>query len=326
MEKPSYAQNDQEQEDENKERHLATELRNLILNQNIEFATDEVKKPYAKIKIADHYEIHAINSQSFKDIMIELAEKKFDRVTSKATLESALESISAKAIRSKNFKAISIRVKYLPNEQKIYLDLCNEAWEVVEISKNGWQKLSDSPIWFKRTDDMDELPQPKYGTQNKENLNRLKKYINYSTDKNFDLYVSWLLSNLLTDTSVPILILQGSAGVGKSFTSELLLTVLGPVRTLKSISRVKPKIEDIVLDTSKNRILVYDNLSAGTINAELSDLFAPIATISAPSKRALYTDDGQVIVKLGRNLLFNGIDDLVKRQDLLSRSIVVELQ
>ncbi|MQW23952.1 MULTISPECIES: hypothetical protein [unclassified Lactococcus] len=315
-----------EQEDEKKERHLATELRDLILNQKIEFAIDEVKKPYAKIKIADHYEIHAINSQSFKDIMIELAEKKFERVISKATLESALESISAKARRSKNFKPISIRVKYLPQEQKIYLDLCNDAWEIVEISKDGWQVLSDSPIWFKRTDDMDELPQPKYDTQNKENLNRLKKYINYSTDNNFDLYVSWLLSNLLTDTSVPILILQGSAGVGKSFTSELLRTIIDPVRTLKSISRVKPKMEEIVLDTSKNRILVYDNLSAGTITAELSDLFATIATNSATSKRALYTDDGQVIVKLGRSLLFNGIDDLVKRQDLLSRSIVVELE
>ncbi len=137
--------------------------------------------------------------------------------------------------------------------KKIYLDLCNEAWQVVEISRKGWQIIDNSPIWFKRTDDMDELPMPKFDSRNKLNVERLKKYINYSNDDNFDLYVSWLLSNLMTDTSVPILILQGTAGVGKSFTSELLRTVLDPVRTLKSISRVKPKIEDIVLDTSKKQ-------------------------------------------------------------------------
>jgi hypothetical protein len=315
----------EEEEDDKKERHFATELRDLILRQDIEFAIDEVKKPFAKLKIGGHYEVHAVTSQSFKDIVIELAENEFERVIAKYALESAIESISAKARRSKNFKSISIRAKYLPNDGKIYLDLCNEAWQVVEISRKGWQIIDNSPIWFKRTDDMDELPMPKFDSRNKLNVERLKKYINYSNDDNFDLYVSWLLSNLMTDTSVPILILQGTAGVGKSFTSELLRTVLDPVRTLKSISRVKPKIEDIVLDTSKNRILVYDNLSAGTITAEISDLFATIATNSATSKRALYTDDGQIIVKLGRSLLFNGIDDLVKRQDLLSRSLVIEL-
>lgn len=314
------------EEEEKKERHFATELRDLILRQDIEFAIDEVKKPFAKMRIGDHYEVHAVNSQSFKDIMIELAENEFEKVIAKSTLESALESISAKARRSKNFQPIAIRVKYLHTQNKIYLDLCNDAWQVVEISRHGWQILDNSPVWFKRTDDMDELPLPKFDSRNKFNVERLKKYINYSSDDNFDLFISWLLSNLMTDTSVPILILQGTAGVGKSFTSELLRTVLDPARTQKSISRVKPKIEDIVLDTSKNRILVYDNLSAGTITAELSDLFATIATNSATSKRALYTDDGQVIVKLGRSLLFNGIDDLVKRQDLLSRSIVVELE
>ena len=205
---------------------------------------------------------------------------------------------------SKNFKSISIRAKYLPNDGKIYLDLCNEAWQVVEISRKGWQIIDNSPIWFKRTDDMDELPMPKFDSRNKLNVERLKKYINYSNDDNFDLYVSWLLSNLMTDTSVPILILQGTAGVGKSFTSELLRTVLDPVRTLKSISRVKPKIEDIVLDTSKNRILVYDNLSAGTITAESPICLPQLLLIQRTSKRALYTDDGQIIVKLGRKSTF----------------------
>ncbi|MDT2904095.1 hypothetical protein, partial [Lactococcus lactis] len=139
------------EEEEKKERHFATELRDLILRQDIEFAIDEVKKPFAKLKIGGHYEVHAVTSQSFKDIVIELAENEFERVIAKYALESAIESISAKARRSKNFKSISIRAKYLPNDGKIYLDLCNEAWQVVEISRKGWQIIDNSPIWFKRT-------------------------------------------------------------------------------------------------------------------------------------------------------------------------------
>ena len=204
--------------------------------------------------------------------------------------------------------------------------MCNDKWQVVEISRDGWQILDNSPIWFMRYADMDELPAPKHTRNNYKTICKLKNYVNYTTEENFDLYVSWLLSNLLTDISVPILILQGTAGVGKSFTSEMLRTVLDPAKKLKIISRTKPKISDVVIDAFRTRVLVYDNFSAGSITAEISDLFATIATNAATQTRNLYSNNDVWVVNLGRSLLFNGIDDLVKRQDLLSRSLVISLE
>ncbi|HDR6755641.1 TPA: hypothetical protein QCV70_002485 [Bacillus cereus] len=314
------------EEENKKESSRATKLRDLILRQNIEFAVDEAKEAYARIEIHGHYEVYNVKSQSFKDIVIELAEAEFNSVIAKNALESALDSIGAKARRSKNEKNIAVRVKYLAEKRKIYLDLCNDKWQVIEIDSKGWRILDNSPIWFKRTNDLDKLPTPINSNDNYTAISKLKKYINYTNDDNFDMYVAWLLSNLLTDVSVPILILEGTAGVGKSFTSEILRSIIDPAKQLKTISRVKPKPEDIVLDVSKSRVLVYDNFSAGTITAELSDLFATIATNATAPKRALYTDDEIIVVRLGRSLLFNGIDDLVKREDLLSRSIVINLE
>lgn len=312
--------------EEKKESNQATKLRDLILSQEIEFAIDEAKEAYARIKINGHYEIYRVKSQSFKDIVIEIAEAEFNKVIAKSSLESALESIGARARRSKEKKVIAVRVKYLANERKIYLDLCNDKWQVVEIDGNGWRILDDSPIWFKRTDDLDELPKPiKTNEDNYKTISKLKNYLNYSSAENFDIYVSWLLSNLLTDLPVPILILQGNKGAGKTFTSQILRTIIDPAKQLKSISRTRPKPDDIILDVSKNRVLAYDNFSAGSITAEISDLFATISTNASHSKRALYTDDVPIIVRLGRSLMFNGIDDLVKREDLLDRSLIVNL-
>lgn len=313
--------------EEKKESNKATKLRDLILSQEIEFAIDEANEAYARIKINGHYEIYRVKSQSFKDVVMEIAEAEFNSVIAKNALESALESIGAKARRSRNKKVIAVRVKYLANERKIYLDLCNDKWQVVEIDGNGWRILDDSPIWFKRTDDLDELPKPiKTNEDNYKTISKLKNYLNYSNDDNFDIYVSWLLSNLLTDLPVPILILQGNKNVGKTFTSTILRTVIDPSKKMKVISRSKPKRAEIILDASKCRVLVYDNFSAGTITNEISDLFATIATNASTQDRKLYTDDDVNAIQLGRSLMFNGIDDLVKREDLLDRSLVINLE
>ena len=37
-------------------------------------------------------------------------------------------------------------------DEKIYIDLCNKNWEVVEIDCKGWQVISNPPIRFRRNE------------------------------------------------------------------------------------------------------------------------------------------------------------------------------
>jgi hypothetical protein len=46
------------------------------------------------------------------------------------------------------------------HEGKIYLNLANEQWQVVEIGPNGWRVVSESPVKFRRAKGMLPIPTP----------------------------------------------------------------------------------------------------------------------------------------------------------------------
>jgi hypothetical protein len=70
-------------------------------------------------------------------------------------------------------------------------------------------------------------------------------------------------------------------------------------------------------------VLAFDNLSF--IPDWLSDDLAALATGSGFATRELHTDTSEVIFQAARPIIVNGIDDVVRRHDLLSRSFVLDL-
>ena len=46
-------------------------------------------------------------------------------------------------------------------EDQIYLDLVDNQWRCVEITKHGWKVLESSPITFYRNSNLKPLPEPK---------------------------------------------------------------------------------------------------------------------------------------------------------------------
>ncbi|MFK4896685.1 hypothetical protein ACI1TH_07155 [Lactococcus petauri] len=304
---------------------FATKVRNFIEKQDIEFAVDKAKKPFARVKINEHFEIFSVESQPFKDYLLEILENNFKTVIPVTTLDTALSSISSKARRSNTTKVVAVRVYFDTGVNKIYLDLCNNNWETIEIDSSGWRVCNDCPIWFQRFDDMDKIPKPCTVSNTVESLHKLKKFINYTTEDNFDLIVCWLLSNLLSDIGTPLLVLQGSQGVGKSLSSEFLRSIFDPAKQLKSTALAK-KSADIIIQVSQSRVTVYDNLSSKALTPEISDLLCCIATNSASARRSLYTNSDLTIFKLGASLILNGIDELATRADLLDRSIIINLE
>ena len=43
----------------------------------------------------------------------------------------------------------------------IYIDLCNEKWEAVEITSEGWRIVQNPPVRFRRSRGMQPLPIPR---------------------------------------------------------------------------------------------------------------------------------------------------------------------
>lgn len=200
----------------------------------------------------------------------------------------------------------------------IYLDLCNEAFEVVEIDKEGWRVVQDSPVMFRRGRYARPLPRPKQNGS----LESLRSLVNFATQDDYILTIAWLVAAMNPSGPFPILALSSEHGSGKSTLTTILQRLLDPQTT----ERLAPlKDADALFSSASGRWIVpLDN--CGRINAEMSDHFCRLATGGGYEKRALYTDNDSYSVSVTRPLVLNGIALSLGRMDLLDRAFCVNLR
>lgn len=296
----------------------AAQIKEMVLKENIELCHTKDDVAYARIFKDGHYETLKMSSEKFRIWVMMLYENKPSKVAGKNTLSEAINSLSGYAISKGKEIELHLRVANMNN--CIYVDLCNDNWEVVEISKNGVKVLQESPVYFRRLPDMAQLPTPII--DGKPHIQDLKKYLNYRDEDQFNLLVSWILGMYLSDVPKPILNLQGEAGTGKSFNSRMLRKLVDPALQ-KEIIKKELSDKEITHDAKSQYLLSYDNLSG--LNGRISDIFCVLSTGGATTTRALYTNDEEVVTSLMRAVILNGIDSMAKRQDLLSRSIIINL-
>ena len=285
-----------------------------IATKHCDFFHDSQGEAFAKIPVSNHTEIWNINSIGFKDWIAHQLWSQYRDGLSKTSCESALITLRGIAIYECLSEEVYLRVAQLGG--KIYVDMCNDDWQVLRVTKSGWSLINKSPVAFVRAKNMRALKIP---SQNGD-INPLKKHINVK-GKDFVLVVGWLLMSLQAGTGAyPMLVLRGSAGCGKTTTSRMLRELVDPnVATLLS----KPKTEDLRVIGANNHVLAFDNLSG--ISANQSDALCKISTGDNQTVRKLYTTNEEFTISLKKPILLNGIDEIAKRSDMASRSIKIEL-
>ena len=119
----------------------------------------------------------------------------------------------------------------------------------------------------------------------------------------------------------PILLVHGEQGSAKSTTARILRELIdpsaAPLRTLPRSER------DLMISAKNAWIIAFDNLSG--VKPWLSDALCRLSTGGGFSTRGLHTDSDEVIFDAERPMLMNGIDNIANRQDLASRSLVINL-
>jgi putative DNA primase/helicase len=203
----------------------------------------------------------------------------------------------------------------------IWLDLGNDAREVVKVTSDEWSIVRDCPVYFERPAAMKALPRPVSGG-NLETL--LTKFLNVSSGADYadrKLLVAWLLSTLQPDGAYPILRMSGVEGSSKSCTAKLLRSCIDPNDA--PLQKFPSSQDDLLLTLTKSHIGSFDNLSH--MDQDRSDLLCTIATGNALPKRKLYSDEDLVILKVRKPLILNGIPNIATQVDLIDRSIAIEL-
>jgi hypothetical protein len=146
---------------------------------------------YADVMVHGHRETMLVGGSSFKRWLYRRYYDVEKSAPNSEAVRSAIETIKAKATFDHTEREVHLRVA--GHGDKIYLDLCDNNWRVVEIDAGGWRLLNASaPVRVRRTSGMLPLPIPvKDGS-----IEPLRSFINVGIENDFRLVVAWLLAAL----------------------------------------------------------------------------------------------------------------------------------
>jgi Domain of unknown function (DUF3854) len=269
---------------------------------------------YATVKCGEHFETWPLKARGFRDWLMRRYYEAEGSAPSTQAVQDALDVLRGKA----RFDGATheVHTRLAEHEGAIYLDLCDELWRVVGVSRDGWQVVDCSPVKFRRSKGMLALPEPKRGGE----INHLRDYVNVGID-DWPLIISWLVAAYRPGKPFPVLALHGEQGSAKSTTARVLRALIDPN---KADLRSEPREErDLMIAAKNGWLIALDNLSR--VQTWLSDALCRLATGGGFATRELYANDEEVLFDAKRPILLNGIEELATRSDLLERAIVLNL-
>lgn len=270
---------------------------------------------YADVLVNDHRETWPIKSKGFRRWLARRYYEETESAPNSEAMSSALNVIEALAQYDGPTREVYMRVTQVGG--KIYLDLADDDWQVIEIDSNDWRVANDPPVRFRRRPGMLALPMPVRGGK----VYDLRPYVNVSTDLDFCLVISFLLSALRGRGPYPMLALLGEAGVAKSTLLRIVKALVDPNKAdLRSPPREN---RDLFIAANNSYVIAFDNLSA--LPDWLSDTLCRLATGGGFATRELYTDEEEKLFDAMRPVSLNAIENVVVRGDLADRSIFLML-
>lgn len=272
---------------------------------------------WAQVEMGGHKEVYKLRSDSFKQWLKRIYYQKFAGIPSQQSTEGAMHVLEAEA--QFNGDAETVYVRYAYANGSIYIDLCDADWRCVKVTPDGWAIQEVPDVMFRRVSKSLPLPAPTSGGS----MEDLRPFLNSKIgDNEFTLIKAFLLGCLQPTGSFVHLDLEGEKGAGKSTTTKVLRMLIDPcVGLLLPLPRSE---QDLIIAANSSRVLSYDNLSG--LSRDMSDAFCRMSTGGGFQTRKFYTNDDEVIIETKKPVIFNGIDSIATKPDLLDRCIVINLQ
>lgn len=274
---------------------------------------DEGGDAYAEITGIKGKRVLAVSASEYRDLLGHEYFRTTGKAASRGALAEAVNTLAAIAKYDGSPEPVFLRVA--ATQDSIVIDLGDETYCAIEVTRQGWRVVNASPVHFRRSGKPLSLPFPR-----DPGISPLWQLLNI-VEQDRPLVLAWLLSALRPQGPHPVLLLVGEQGCAKSTAARILKLLTDPSAALL---RAPPKDErDLLVAARSSWVVALDNLSG--IGAPLSDALCRVVTGGALSSRKLYSDFDEVLVELRRPIILNGIDELASRPDLAQRCIQIEL-
>lgn len=288
----------------------------MSIAKEVSLLHDARGRPFASMQVDGHREVWPLMSKTTKNRFKKMYVGRTQQLPPAAVFSDFLNLLDYKAINETPEKPLWTRVGYV--DDAVYIDLCNDNWEVVKITKNGWRIFKKPKAYFYRSNAQQPLPIPKRAKR-KKTLRKFMSLLNMNPDDRI-LVISWLLGSFNVEGPFPLLVLQGEPGSGKTTIARMIQSLVDP----SSIDGgdIPRRAEDLMIAAEHSWVLAFDNVSF--INDRQSNDFCRLSTGGGGTRRKLYEDSEQVLFTAKRPVIMNGINNIIYKEDLADRAIVVE--
>jgi hypothetical protein len=269
------------------------------------------------IVVDGHQECHDLESPEVGRWLTRLYFEATAGLPSAAALSTTVRALAAQADIAGTADADFVRVGCNESGSSIFLDLGDSTWQAVDIRATGWQVVEKPGVHFRRSAGQRALPVPTHDGS----LGNLRKYVNVEP-ADLPLLIAWLTVALRPTGPHPILVIAGEQGSAKSTLARICRLLVdphsAPIRSEPNDNR------DLMVAALHGWVQAYDNLSA--MPDWLSNGLCRLATGGGISTRGLFTNHDEVVWSAHRPVILTAIDDIVKRPDVIDRSILLQLR
>ena len=293
----------------------------LALNNAEQVFHDKRHVPYIRLRGSKALRTLRLRSREVKTLLAGLLWKAEEKAPNQEALGSAINVLEAQCQEGPTYKLYN---RVAPGEDgSIWIDMVDDKWRAIHVTKEGWEIIDDPPILFRRYTHQKSMPTPIRGGD-------VKKVLEFANIKNKGdklqgdalLYVVTIITDLIPEIPHVILVFFGPQGSGKTWTLNVIQYLVDPSEL--DLLNLPRRPRELVQHLEHHWASFYDNV--GRVPTWASNIFCRAVTGAGVSKRALYTDDDDIIYSFHRCIGLTDINIAAERGDALQRSVLLGLQ
>lgn len=306
------------------------ELIQLALDNAEEVVLDQFEDCYAVIRVKHGRKCLKVGSRRFTDWISRLYYEKTKTGVSEQSHKMLASTLRGRALE--NGSRVHFWNRVARHGDKLYYDLADEEGRVIEIDKDGWREAEDPPVLFRSSQHQAPQVMPEHGGSIEELWTHIKlnPYLDIESPEDEEraresaqvLVLAILVSAFTPDINHGVLSLFGQQGCRKTTDIKFSKLLIDPSQV--ETQSLPKNANDLSILLSKHWFCAFDNESP--LRDWQSDALARAVTGAGDEKRALYTDEDEVIRSYRCCIAINGLNAPVQKPDLVDRAILLKLK